>query len=84
MHSRTGCKNLPVDLKLGHPGWLNSPAWRMLDLQDVHHPAARTDEELPNPSTQRTSPAAFPLSPGMKQCQIFLISLTPLFTKQVI
>lgn len=75
MHSGTGFKNLPVDSKLGSPGWLNSPAWRMLDLWDVHHPAARTGEELPKPSAQRTSPAACPLSPAMKQCPSFLVSV---------
>lgn len=80
----TGFKNLLVDSKLGSPGWLNAPAWRMLDLRDVHHPAAQTGEELSNPSAQRTSLAAFPLSPGMKQCQSFLISLSPLFQKQLI
>lgn len=68
---------LPVHLKPGSPGWLNSPALRTLHLQGVGHPFLQTRGALPDPVAQRNSLSAFPPSPERHSKFHFLILIQP-------
>lgn len=64
---------LPVHLKPGSPGRLNSPALRTLHLQGVGHPFLQTRGALPDPVAQRNSLSTFPPSPERHSKFHFLI-----------